>query len=300
MCQDTFSVGINHDSDPRTSAFSMTREEARRQFTAIMAREENELELDRATLLIAAEEYPHLEIETYLAQLDLFAQEARQRPDASTDPRARLFSLSDHLFHQLGFRGNEQDYYDARNSFLNDVIDRRIGIPITLSVIYIEVARRLDLPVVGVGMPGHFIVKYQDHEQEIFLDPFQGGRALSEADCREMIGQMYGEALSFHPSLLRAMTKRQIVTRMLQNLKSIYASASAHHKTLAIIERALLINPEAATEIRDRGLVCFRLGRYKQSLADLETYLRRWPRAEDAEAIKERINDLRQRQAQLN
>lgn len=276
----------------------MTKEEARRQFTAMVARDESEIELDRAVLLIAAEEYPHLEIEKYLAQLDLFASRAEQ--EASADSLTRMLNLSDYLFGQLGFSGNTENYYDARNSFLNDVIDRRIGIPITLSVVYMEVARRINLPVVGVGMPGHFIVKYNSHEQEILIDPFHGGRRLSEEDCREIMEQMYGDALGFHPSFLKAVTKKQILTRMLQNLKSIYARAADHHKTLSVIERALIINPDAPTEIRDRGLVYFRLGRYKQSLADLETYLRRWPRADDADAIKERINDLRQRQAQLN
>jgi regulator of sirC expression with transglutaminase-like and TPR domain len=281
-------------------ALSMTREEARRQFAAVMAREENEIELDRAALLIAAEEYPHLEIEKYLAQLDLFASQARERQCAAAETFAPLLNLSHCLFDQLGFSGNAENYYDARNSFLNDVIDRRLGIPITLSVIYMEVARRLALPVEGVGMPGHFIVKCRDGEQEILIDPFHQGRILSAGDCQEKITQMYGDAVSFQPSFLNSVTKKQIIARMLQNLKGIYARVSDHHKTLSVIERILIINPEALTEIRDRGLVYFGLGRYQQSLADLETYLRRAPRAEDADTIKERINDLRQRQAQLN
>src|ERR1051326_975094 len=116
----------------------MTKQEARRQFAAMVARDESEIELDQAALLIAAEEYPHLEIEKYRAQLDLFASQAQEQQDALFDPLTRMLSLSDYLFSQLGFSGNVENYYDARNSFLNDVIDRRIGIPITLSAIYIE------------------------------------------------------------------------------------------------------------------------------------------------------------------
>ena len=278
----------------------MNREEARRRFEEMIRREEGEIELDRAALLIAAEEYPGLDIDKCLAQLDLFADGARRRQDQRAEPLARILGLNHYLFDELGFNGNVEDYYDARNSFLNDVLDRRTGIPITLSVVYIEVARRLGLPVVGVGMPGHFIVKYAEGEAEILIDPFGGGRLLSEEGCREKVREMYGGALGFHPSFLEAVTKRQILLRMLQNLKGIYARASDHHKTLGVVERALLVSPDAPAEVRDRGLVYAGLGRYAQALADLDDYLRRQPQAEDAAAIKERIVDLRQRQAQLN
>src|SRR5574341_1491294 len=152
----------------------MMKEEARARFAEVMARPENELELDRAALLIAAEGYPDLEVEIYLDQIDALAGMARERNAA--DPLVRIMRLGHLLFDELGFRGNVEDYFDARNSFLNNVIDRRTGIPITLSVVYIEVARRVGLNLFGVGMPGHFIVKYADEEREILIDPFNGGR----------------------------------------------------------------------------------------------------------------------------
>jgi regulator of sirC expression with transglutaminase-like and TPR domain len=278
----------------------MTKEEARAQFAEMVARRENDLELDRAALLIAAEEYPRLEVESCLDQLDSFAEMARARIAAADDPLARIMRLGHLLFDELEFRGNVENYFDARNSFLNDVIDRRTGIPITLSVLYLEIARRIGLKLSGVGMPGHFLVKYADDEQEILIDPFNGGRLLSEEKCREMIEELYGGKVKFHPAFLYAVTKRQILARMLQNLKGIYARAGDHHKTLAAIERAMLINPEAAQEIRDRGLVYFGMERYAMALSSLEEYLRRAPQAADAKEIKERINQLRQRQAQLN
>jgi regulator of sirC expression with transglutaminase-like and TPR domain len=288
------------DADYEHSRILMMKEEARARFAEIVARPENELELDRAALLIAAEEYPDLDVEKYLDQIDSFAGMARARDDAAADPLVRIMRLGQLLFDELGFRGNIEDYFDARNSFLNDVIDRRTGIPITLSVVCIEVARRIGLQLFGVGMPGHFIVKFAEEDREILIDPFNGGRVLSEEKCREMIEELYGGRMKFHPALLRAVTKRQILTRMLQNLKGIYARAGDQPKTLGVIERALLISPDVAGEIRDRGLVYAGMERYAAALADLEEYLRRAPQAADAKEIKERIKQLRQRQAQLN
>lgn len=278
----------------------MNREEARAGFNEIITRDERELEMDRAALLIAAEEYPQLDVELYLAQLDSFAETARMRDDVFADPLIRIMRLGNLLFEELGFRGNTENYFDARNSFLNDVIDRRTGIPITLSVIMIEVARRIGLQLFGVGMPGHFLVKFADDEQEIFIDPFHGGRILNEESCREMIARMYDGKLMFRPSFLQASGKRQILSRMLQNLKGIYAGAKDHHKTLGTIERILLINPDSAVEIRDRGMIHFATGRYVQARTDLEDYLRRVPLAEDEKEIKELLAQLHQRQAQLN
>ncbi len=278
----------------------MTKAEARRQFAEMVARDEDEIELDRAALLIAAEEYPHLEIGKYLTQLDLFARQARQRQGSQVDSYERVLGLSEYLFGELGFKGNAEEYYDARNSFLSDVIDRRTGIPITLSVLYIEVARRIGWSIAGVGLPGHFLVKYCDGVEEILIDPFHGGRILSVEDCRNLIEEIYGGRLSFQPSFLNTVTKKQILTRMLQNLKGIYARAADYHRTLAVIERVLLLNPESPAELRDHGLVCLGLGRYAQALIELETYLRRQPQAEDADVIKERIKEIRRRQVQLN
>lgn len=278
----------------------MTKEEARRQFAEIVARDEDNLELDSAALLIAAEEYPNLDVAEYLSLIDDFGEQARARDDSSADPLTRIMRLGHLLFDEFEFRGNAGNYYDARNSFLNDVIDRRIGIPITLSVVMIEVARRIGLRLFGVGMPGHFIVKYVDEEMEIFVDPFHGGRIVDEDRCRQMIEQMYSGQMPFHPSLLHSVTKKQILTRMLQNLKGIYSQAKDHFKTLGVVERALLISPESVIELRDRGLACFALGRYVEARADFENYLRREPQADDAARIKSLLTDLRQRQAQLN
>ena len=227
-------------------------------------------------------------------------QQQPSRDDLFADPVTRIMRLNEVLFSEFGFRGNTDQYFDARNSFLNDVLDRRTGIPITLSVVYLEVARRIELPLVGVGLPGHFLVKYDDGAQEILLDPFHSGRLLTEDDCRAKIAEMYQGEMRFHKALLAAVSKRQILLRMLRNLKGIYAQAKDHAKTLSVIERLLLLAPEADTELRDRGLVHFGLQRYAEARADLEAYLRRAPQASDAKDIKDLLAKVRQRQAQLN
>lgn len=278
----------------------MTREEARAQFAELVVRHEEELELDRAALLIAAEEYPNLNVEEYLSLLDEIGEQARAQDDFFADPLTRIMRLSNLLFDELGFRGNAENYYDARNSFLNDVIIRRTGIPITLSVLMMEVGRRIGLRLFGVGMPGHFLVKYADEEQEIFADPFHGGRIVDEDRCRQLIEQMYDGRMPFSLSFLHAVTKKQILSRMLQNLKGVYAKANDHFKLLGLVERALMINPDSASEVRDRGSANFALGKYVEARKDFENYLRQLPEANDAARIKSLLAELRQRQAQLN
>lgn len=278
----------------------MISKEVRGQLIEMLSRDEGSIELDRAALLIAAEEYPQLEIEKYLGLLDSFAQQGREQDDRDGEPLERIRRLRALLFKDLGFSGNVKNYYDVRNSCLNEVIDRRTGIPITLSIILIETARRIDLRLSGVGMPGHFLVKYADDDFEIFIDPFNGGRVISLERCREIFEGMSGGKPSFQPSFLAAVTKKQILARMLLNLKGIYFRANDNQKTLSVIERLLLIDPAAAGEIRDRGLIYLSMNRYALAQADLEEYLRRVPNADDKKEIRTKLGELRRRQARLN
>jgi regulator of sirC expression with transglutaminase-like and TPR domain len=278
----------------------MIRAEARQQFTEMILRDDEFIELDRAALLIAAEEYPQLEIETYLDMLDSYARRAQELGGRDAEPLERIMRLTDLLFNDLGFRGNLENYYDARNSLLNDVIDRRRGIPITLSVILIEIGRRIGLNLQGVGMPGHFISKYADDEIEILIDPYNRGQVISEERCREIFEEMYGSEQNFRRSFLSAVTKKQILTRILHNLKSIYANSKSHQKTLSVIERLLLIEPAAVAEIRDRGLTYLSLDRFAEARDDLEKYLQLAPNVADTKEIRVKLGELRRRQARLN
>ena len=159
----------------------------RQLFTEAVTGPENRLDLGRAALLIASEEYPGLDILRYVAKLEVMAAAVRPGVTTTDDPTLKIEHLNAYLFEERGFRGNSQEYYDPRNSFLNDVLDRRLGIPITLSIVYMEVGRRVGMPLQGVGMPGHFIMKYADSEEDIYIDPFNKGRILSREACEELI-----------------------------------------------------------------------------------------------------------------
>src|SRR5436853_5655162 len=198
----------------------MTPAEARDAFTRLLQTPEPALDLAEAALLIAAEEYPDLRPAVYLNQIARMGTELKQRIRAEVEPQRVVGKANAYLFDELHFKGNREEYYDPRNSFLNEVLDRRVGIPITLAVLYVAVGERAGLPVRGVGMPGHFLVKYSPSNGEIFIDAFNG-RTLSRDECAKMLGEMYGEGFEMRPSMLQPSTKRQILARVLNNLKSL-------------------------------------------------------------------------------
>jgi len=275
------------------------RKSADELFAAEALRPDPEIDLGRAALLIAKKEYPGLDVDYYLRRLDEIASSIEDRlltAQISRDSLKIIPIINEHLFDELSFRGSVENYYDPKNSFLNEVLDRRIGIPITLSVIYIEVARRLGLKMEGVGMPGHFLVRCQD----IILDPFNKGRRLNETDCEQMLSGIYGEGTRLQPSFLRSVSKREILTRMLGNLKSIYISGGDNARALSIVNRTLLINPESLTELRDRGLINFALDRLTSALNDLEHYLERAPEGPEAEGVRQYLVRIKSRLATLN
>jgi regulator of sirC expression with transglutaminase-like and TPR domain len=233
---------------------------ARQLFTEAVTGPENRLDLGRAALLIASEEYPGLDILRYVAKLEATAAAVRHAVEAADDPLEKLEHLNTYLFEERGFRGNSQEYYDPRNSFLNEVLDRKLGIPITISVLYLEVGRRLGMPLHGVGMPGHFIVKYASPEADIYIDPFNKGRILSRQACEELIQQVYGEPVPFQETFLATVTKKQILARMLMNLKAIYMHHKNYLKALSVVERLLIIQPDAEQEVKDRAALRHLIG----------------------------------------
>ncbi len=270
-------------------------------FVAEALKPEAEIDLGRAALLIAKSEYPALDVEAYLCRLDQIAEAIIKRCQGEPEqPEIIIKNINEHLYDELGFRGNAENYYDPRNSFLNEVIDRRMGIPITLSVLYIEIARRLGLTIEGIGMPGHFLMKCLINGAEIFLDAFNGGRCLTVADCQQMLASIYGEDAHWQSSFLRVVSKREILFRMLSNLKNIYVSGGDYARALAIVERILMINPESLAELRDRGLLNFQLDRLSLALADLEKYLEQAPEGPEAEGARQYLVRIKARLASLN
>jgi len=254
---------------------------------------EDALDLGRAALVIARAEYPQLDIGAYLARIDALAAEVNKHlPGDESAPERSIATLNYVLFQRYGYRGNRDQYFDARNSFLNDVIDRRTGIPITLSVLYMEVARRIGLPLLGVGFPGHFLVKYLGDRQEIVIDPFDGGAIKTADSLRQLITGLYGEALTWSPRLLDSVTKRQILRRMLNNLKFIYFKERDFAKALAALDRMMIAEPNLAGDLRERGAVYQALEYFPQAKADFEAYLRLAPDAPDADQVRDQLANL--------
>jgi regulator of sirC expression with transglutaminase-like and TPR domain len=256
--------------------------------------------LDEAALAIAAEEYPGLDAAAYLARLDALGALVRERALEPQRAAGRLRALCDVLFEELGFRGNEESYYDPRNSFLNEVLDRRLGIPISLSVLLMEVGRRAGLPLQGVGLPRHFLVKLRPQAgPEVFIDAFSGGALFSRDECAARFrGGPTGQELD--PRWFEAVTPRQILGRMLQNLKRIYVEQGDDVRAYWVVDRLVLVAPEAADELRDRGLVSARLGLRAAAARDLAAYLERVPGAPDASQIREALATLRAMPGLLN
>ncbi|MGH8682264.1 MAG: SirB1 family protein [Burkholderiales bacterium] len=263
-------------------------------FAELVTREQ--FSLAEACLLIAEDQYPGLDIAAGVAKLDAMAATVRGRLAADAAAEQKVAALNFHLFGELGFRGNADAYYDPRNSYLNEVLERRIGIPITLSIVYLEVGRRLGLQLQGVSFPGHFLVKLRLKQGSLVLDPFTGGEPCSETELRARLGRALPADRSATPDLdrhLEPATPREIVARVLRNLKGIYLKSAKLERALAVMHRMLLVVPESAEELRDRGLVHAELECFRPALADLQSYLRRRPDAPDASDIHARVVELR-------
>lgn len=240
-----------------------------REFAQYVALPVEEIRLDRAALLLARTEYPALDVSAQLARLDALAARAQCGPTLS--PQANIASINQLLFEEENFSGNQED--DPRNSYLNDVLDRKMGIPITLSLVYQEVARRCGLPVVGVGFPGHFLAKYVVASGEILLDPYERGAILSLQDCEEKLKAQFGQEAEFRPSFLVVSSTKQTLTRMLNNLKGTYFRRKDFARVLAIIEMALAVDPNSRQEIHDRGMIYFLVRQYGKALVDLQEFI---------------------------
>ncbi len=234
-------------------------------------------DLARAALAIARVEYPSLDNDPYLALLDRMGDAAASRigTPGSAPFEDTVRALNEYLYDELGFRGNRTRYDDPRNSFLNEVLDRRTGIPISLAVVYLEVAQRAGVKISGVNFPGHFLLRAPDM---LIVDPFHAGALLSETDCRELLRQHVGDAAAFDHTLLQPATRHQIVVRMLVNLKRLYVRMHSFPQARFISDLLLTVDPSAIGELRDRGLLAYHLQDFSSALRDLEAYLRLLPK----------------------
>lgn len=253
---------------------------------------EKDIDLGRAALAMAASDYPHLDIDGYLSRIGELAAIAAARLGAGAGVYRSLAALNHVLFKEHGFRGNREHYFDPRNSFLNEVLDRKTGIPISLSVLYMEVAQKIGVTLQGIGFPGHFLVKVLGDRDDIVLDPFNQGEILSRESLEAMLDRLYGGKMALDPILLQPISKKQILRRMLNNLKLIYMRQNDWIKGLSVAERLVILDPASGEDIRDRGLIYLQLECFKQAREDLESYLRLVPHAADADAVRERVKVL--------
>lgn len=266
-------------------------------FSALVADDES-LPLTEAALAIAQDAYPDLDLQGTLAEIDELALRVRRRMPEGGDVQQRVTALNRCFFRELGFAANLNDYYDPDNSHLNAVLKRRRGIPISLAVLYLELAGQLGLPVRGVSFPGHFLLRVTTPDGDVILDPTTG-RSLSESDMVELLepyvsnaGESVARALRM---LLEPATRREIVARMLRNLKATYLQTERWERLLAIQQRLVILLPGSIEEVRDRGFAYARLDYLRPALEDLEHYLEERPEAEDATVVESQLQELRQR-----
>ncbi|HEY9396630.1 MAG TPA: tetratricopeptide repeat protein [Burkholderiales bacterium] len=259
--------------------------------------------LARACFLIAQDEYPEVQPNTWMARLEAMAEVVRGRCPVDAFAEQKVVALNQYLFEELGFRGNTEAYYDPRNSYLNEVLERRVGIPITLSILYIEIGRQLGLRLHGLSFPGHFLVKLKLNRGNLILDPYTGGQPQSEPELRRRLKRALQERQAGATNLesyLAPATSRDVIARLLRNLKYIYLGAGEYGKALNIMQHMLLVVPESAEELRDRGLIYAELDCFRAALSDLHNYLRRRPEAADATEIHEKLVELKAASSRLN
>jgi regulator of sirC expression with transglutaminase-like and TPR domain len=269
---------------------------------ALLDRPEDSICLAEAALLVAAGQYPDLDVSDYLGRIDGYAAELRGRLRAEASFTERLGAINQYLFQELGFAPDVDNYYDPRNSFLNDVLERRRGIPLSLSIVYIAVGRRLGLDLRGVSFPGHFLVKCPVDGGVVVLDPYHGGLSLSLEDLQKRLREVrVGEvSRAIVSELLVSAAPREVLVRMLRNLKGIYLKAKQFNDALAVLEWIVPLAPGEHDAVRDRGIVYQELECFRAALADFEHYMAHEPGAQDAEAIHGRIVEMRRLVARLN
>jgi regulator of sirC expression with transglutaminase-like and TPR domain len=273
-------------------------DDVRREFSTLAAREP--VPLARGALLIAKEQYPELDIEKCLSDLAALSREAEPIVRAGADTVEKVQLLSEFLFVRKGFEGNREQFSDPRNSFLNDVLERKLGIPITLAVVYLEVGRRLGLNLFGVSFPTHFLVKAVDERGELLIDPFNNGMILGLDEIRARLAQIYGQPVDVQPAMLKAVGARQILARMLRNLKNIYTGASDWQHALSALDRILMLEPRAVEELAERAGLYERLECFSAALEDFQSFLTQAPDHPGADTAREAVVRLVRQVARIN
>jgi len=264
----------------------------RQRFVEMIQRPEDEIDLARSALLVAAENDPTLDVEAEMGRLDAWAEELGRRLDPDWNNLQRLARLRTFMYEDLGFKGDVRGYYSPANSLLHSVMERRLGIPLTLSIVFMEIGWRLGIPFEGVGFPGHFLVRLTGEPGDLLLDPYDHGVSVHEEDCRRMIQLTTGGTVPYDPSMIRSLGKRDMIARLLFNLKVACLKAEDDVGALSAVERLLLLHPDDPPELRDRGLLLYRMDRYREARESLRAYLAARPRALDREVVDRHLAAL--------
>ena len=277
-------------------------------FAEMLRREDARIDLVRACLMIAEDAYPGLDVDRYLGEIERMAVRLRALMPQNQNAEERVVSLNQFLYEDLGYLGNTDNYYDPRNSYLNEVIERKTGSPITLSILYMELGRRIGLPMEGVSFPGHFLVRLKLRGGMLVLDPFSGGAPQSEDELRSRVKRVIPDGVADDlpaaelplDQFLEPATKRQILSRVLRNLKGIYRETDKPERLLEVLNRMLLVTPDASAELRERGYVYQRLECYRAAFKDLTDYAEREPDAPDLDEVRPRLMELSALCSRLN
>ncbi len=259
-----------------------------------------QVNLARIALEIARDAYPEIDVEAYLQKIQNFADRARGRFIAGAKVREILGQINWVLFVEEEFRGNQEDYYDPRNSYLNEVLDRGLGIPITLSLVYWRMAERLGLSMAGVDLPLHFMLRVDDHGQSLFVDPFHGGVLYDRKGCEQKLSEIAENLVTLPDTSIEPCSNRILISRMLRNLKVIYGRTGDIASLLPIQRRLTALNPQEPGELRDLGMLCVRADCLGEGIEPLQAYLRLSPGADDADEIGDLLGALRREVSRWN
>jgi regulator of sirC expression with transglutaminase-like and TPR domain len=272
----------------------------RADFETLVRRPEPMLDLARAALLVAAESDPNMDVDAHLSLFEQWAEELRSRLQPDWNNLQKLARLRTFVFEDLGFRGDRKDYFSPSNSLLHEVLERRRGIPLTLAIVMMELGWRVGIPFEGVGFPGHFLVRLAGEPGDLLLDPYTRGMSVHEDDCRRMLQETTGGRVEYDARLLASVGKRQMLVRLLHNLKAAYLRAGDDDQALAAVDRILILEPDDLDQVRDRGLLLFRKRQYNRALECLNRYLEGMPAADDRASIEQHARALRQLLSSLN
>ena len=263
-------------------------------WNTLAALDDEALPLLPGLLLIARDEYPDLDPRPYEARVQAHAEHLRAEVGSIDQVPLQMAAINRHLFEELGYSGNHDEYYDPRNSYLNEVFERRLGNPITLAMVQMEVARRLGVPLDGVSFPGHFLVRLPVDDGILVMDPFNGGRPLGADELRERAKPHLGGDIPDDNALMHILdpaSHRAILIRMLRNLHGVYAERDQWDRAARSADRILTLAPEQSEALRDRGLAYMQLGHLAAARHDLESYLKREPQAQDGEKISQLLRN---------